>query len=1284
MAWTKAQQKVIDTRNKDLLVSAAAGSGKTAVLVERIISMISEGDKPIDIDRLLVVTFTNAAAAEMRDRIGLAIEKKLLEEPDNAHLQKQVSLLQSAHITTIHSFCLNVIRNYFHRIDLDPSFKVADESEITLMKSDVVSGVLEEWYEEERPDFHKFIESYSYSKSDDPIEELILKMYSFAMSAPWPEKWIKEAGDSFNINSIEAMNNTKWMDDLLHYVKTVIGDLIVKNKMAIDLCNGPAGPTAYLTALVSDRELLENINKASTYEEFYQELSNISYGRLSNKREEGVDPDIKDRVKALRDEIKKAIKDLVNQFFYQAPEEMVTDIGAVADVMEVLLELTSDFMKGFADKKEEKNIIDFNDIEHFALRILVENNEGTIVPTEAALELSEQFVEILIDEYQDSNLVQETILKSISRERNGHPNRFMVGDVKQSIYKFRLAMPELFMEKYKSYSKEDYLENGDENLYQRIDLDKNFRSRKIVLDYVNIIFEQIMQESVGGVAYDEKAALSYGELYDKYDKGLSADEVISDKVELLLVTDEVNKDMKENAGVKTSVASEFSQVEDDEEPIEEDEDEIIYSKKEMEALVIARRIKELVNTDTGISVYDKKLKKYRMASYKDIVILLRSMTGWSEIFVNTLIREGISAYADTGTGYFQTVEIMNILNYLRIIDNPRQDIPLVGVLYSPIVGMTTRQLSKIRAFDKNSNMYTAIMSYSTDGDDDEIKKILTNFIEQLNEFRSMVNHTPIHELLSQVLNQTGYSYYVSAMPGGERRKANIDMLVSKAVQFEKGSYRGLFHFIRYIEKLHKYEVDFGEASTSGDQDDIVRIMSIHKSKGLEFPIVFVSGMSKQFNMQDVRSKIILHNELGVGPDYIDVESRTKVATLLKKFIQKKVQVENLGEELRVLYVALTRAREKLIMTGYLKSTESIPSADQSLHVIKKGFSFFELVSAKSYLDLVLPAMLNSIESKEDNNMDPNVIMDNNMKIEVVNKESIISEEVNKQVFIIKDREMLETIKPGQVYDQELNDEIHRRLEYLYPYENESNLRVKMSVSELKKMGQFIDHEDDSLILYPDTEETGYISNHDQTNVTEQDVEEDKKDSIISDITPTVPNFISKKETDISGADKGTLYHKVLKLLDLSKISNKEDVNKQISDMVSEHKLEESQIKLLNLRYIYNFINSNTAKRMVKAQLEDRIYKEQQFVIGIKAKEAGYDVDSDELVLIQGIIDAFFEEDNQLVLVDYKSDWVSDEQTLIDRYRVQLNYYQKALEQMFKKEVKEKVIYSLTLGKEIYL
>lgn len=1315
MGWTKAQQKVIDTRKKNVLVSAAAGSGKTAVLVERIINMISEGEHPIDIDHLLVVTFTKAAAAEMRGRIGKAIDEKLQKEPDNSHLQKQVSLLQSAQITTIHSFCLNVIRNYFHRIDLDPAFKIAEDSEITLMKSDVILDVLERWYEEGREDFHAFIESYSYSKSDAPVEDLILQLYSFSMSAPWPEKWMADKQKAFEISSLGDMNNTVWMQELLQFVKTVLGDLTRKNTKAIEICNSSGGPSAYLPALLSDREFLSQFDNNNTYEDFADAFSRISYARLSSKKEEGVLPQRKDRVKALRDEVKKGLKDLTNQFFFQEPEEMLADLQAVRNVMQVLFELTKDFREEFAAKKEEKNVIDFNDLEHFALKILVEENDGKTVPTDAALEISEQFEEILIDEYQDSNLVQETILQSISRERLGQPNRFMVGDVKQSIYKFRLAMPELFMEKYKKYSTEECLENGDVNLYQRIDLDRNFRSRKVVLDYVNTIFEQVMQEAVGGIVYDQAAALAYGGLFDVEDTfdDTECKPRLAKDVELLLVTEE-EEAVEGTAGeeASTGVASELNET-DMQQAMEEDPEEKVYTKKEMEARAIAKRIKELTDPDTGLLLYDSKAKTHRPAAYRDMVILLRSMTGWSEVFVNTLMQEGIPAYADTGTGYFQTVEIMTLLNVLRIIDNPRQDIPLVGVLYSPIVGLTTTQLALIRAADPNNGMYTAVIAYAKEGNNEELRIQLDRFLTQLESFRAKVNHTPIHELLQDILDQTGYYYYVMAMPGGERRKANIDMLISQAVRFEKGSYSGLFHFIRYIEKLHKYEVDFGEAATSGEQDNTVRIMSIHKSKGLEFPVVFVGGMSKQFNTQDIRSHIILHNDLGVGPEYIDSEKRTKVPTLLKKVIQKKVQIENLGEELRVLYVAMTRAKEKLIMTGFLKSLEERK---------EKDFSFFELISAKTYLDWVLPAMINHIgnDMKLDNNILQ--VQKDGMTIRIISRDHLLNEEMNKQIFLRKDEEELRSIQPHQVYDENFRDEIKERMHFTYPYEKEAGLRVKMTVSELKKLGQFHDSED-SEILYPslpykensnieemsdaesdifDKEEKVKVEGSKEDKSREEKFEEESSDEITSnnekfkegedpdeegketDFEATIPNFIRHKETVLTGADRGTLYHKVLKLLDISKVQSMDDLKAELHEIVANDKVSKEELRRLNIYNLYKFTTSNIAKRMCQAQAKNKLFKEQQFVFGIKANEINKDWESDELVLIQGIIDVFFEEDGDLVLLDYKSDALRDEQLLKERYEVQLNYYQRALEQMFKKKVKEKIIYSLYTGKEIRL
>ncbi|NLJ96076.1 MAG: UvrD-helicase domain-containing protein [Clostridiales bacterium] len=1304
MHWTKAQKKVIDSRNKNLLVSAAAGSGKTAVLVERIITMISEGDNPLDIDGLLVVTFTSAAAAQMKDRIGKALDKKLINEPNNAHLRKQASLLQSAHITTIHSFCLNVIRNYFHLIDLDPAFKIAEESEITLMKSDIISDLLERWYEEGDDNFHLLIESYSRSKSDAPVEELVLSLYNFAMSNPWPKAWLKKIQGTFNFHTLEDMYKAQWMEELLNYVGVVLRDLEEKNKEAIDICNETDGPSAYITALLSDRELINELMKKTSYEGFAEAFSKISYARLSSKRQE-VSQEKKDKVKALRDEVKKGIKDLNTQFFFQSPEEMLNDLMSVSKVMEVLSELTLEFIEAYRTKKEEKNLLDFNDLEHFALKILIEDNDGEIVPTKAATELSQQFVEILIDEYQDSNLVQETILKSISREGKGQYNRFMVGDVKQSIYKLRLAMPEIFIDKYKRYETYNQNHEGKINLTQRIDLDKNFRSRKVVLDFVNAIFEQIMTEPIGGVIYDDAASLKYGELYEELMKSSSIEESKgseqsdniepNDEIEQIIKLEqnneiEGNNESKQNNEVAQYYSNAMENIKDriskdvelilvTEEELDgdinsdigryngfvEDEDDIQYSKKELEARVVARRIKELIDPDKGLMLFDRDNLSHRPAELKDMVILLRTMSGWSEVFVNTLMQEGIPAYADTGTGYFQTVEIMTILNMLRIIDNPRQDIPFAGVLYSPMVGLSSDELACIRLIDKKSTMYAASLAYAKEGSREELKNKLMLFLNQLHRLREMVKYTPIHELIQKVLEMTGYRYYVMAMPGGERRKANIDMLISHAVRFEKGSYSGLFHFIRYIEKLHKYEVDFGEASTSGEQENAVRIMSIHKSKGLEFPIVFVGGLSKQFNMQDQRQSIVFDVDYGVGPDYIDVENRTKVPTLLKKVIQKKTQIDALGEEIRVLYVAMTRAKEKLIMTGYLKSLDDL--------YIQKDFSFFELMSVKSYLDLVLPAMNNRI--------------DDNMKIKVIGKQDLVSTEMAKQVFLSQDFADIRKCINSGMRDENLQKEIRERLSFTYPYSDEARLRVKLSVSELKKMGQFIDDED-SVILY-EKQVDGLISDNRVSEETYGDLSfeeatfpDKEKGHLLPSDNQYVPKFIKGSQADITGTDRGTLYHKVLELLMPSKVNDTKDLIAQLDDMVQLGHISKEDIARLNLNNIYAFTQSQVARRIYKAWKDGKLNKEKQFVIGLPARDIYPDNNSQELILIQGIIDVFFEEEGELVLLDYKSDIVQHEDQLIDRYKVQLIYYKKALEQILGKRVKEMIIYSLYLGKEI--
>ncbi|ROR23449.1 DNA helicase/exodeoxyribonuclease V subunit A [Mobilisporobacter senegalensis] len=1289
MKWTSDQQKVIELRNRNILVSAAAGSGKTAVLVERIITMITEGDNPIDIDKLLIVTFTNAAAAEMRERIGAAIEKKLSEMPENLHLQKQMTLIHSAQITTIHSFCLNIIRNYFHTIDLDPSFRVADETELKLLKSDVMEELLERYYEEAKEDFLIFTESYASGKSDALMEELILSLYGFSMSYPWPEDWLNEIRGVFNITSVEEMEKSEWMDALLHYIKAMIHDTILNNRRAIQIGNEPGGPYPYVDALESDKELLEKLAGAATYQEYGELLRNISWARLSNKKDASILEAKKSEVKEIRDSIKKIINDITKNFFFQSKEEMLKDIMGTKITMNVLIDLTLEFAKDYANRKRDKNLVDFNDLEHFALNILVSRNasdddqeQKDIIPTSVAIDLSEHYEEILIDEYQDSNLVQETLLNSISRERAGNPNIFMVGDVKQSIYKFRLARPELFMEKYESYSLED-------GLKQRIDLHKNFRSRRVVLDSINFIFEQIMGKDLGGIVYDQDAALYVGADYDENAEG------ISNTSELLLV----------NMDDNLEGTDEF----------EEDDSIEEMTQKELEARAIGKRIKELIHPETGLMILDKENSRekpvYKRATGKDIVILLRTMSGWSDIFVDVLMSEGISAYSDTQSGYFKTLEIQTVLNMLKIIDNPKQDIPLAAVLHSAIVGLTSEELAKIHASFKDMDIYDAVTEYSKyhiiqdpkkideNADDNNLSneinneslidgllaEKLKNFLADLEKFRRMVAYTPIHEMIEQVLEETGYYNYIAAMPGGERRTGNIDILIQRAINFEATSYSGLFHFIRYIEKLHKYEIDYGEASVSGGDDLSVKIMSIHKSKGLEFPIVFVAGLSKNFNNQDTRSKIVIHPDLGLGPDYIDFSLRIKSPTLIKKVMQKKLVLENLAEELRVLYVALTRAKEKLILTGTVKNLKDKLGKWSDIRDREEVLlTFQKITSATTYLDWIGSSLIrhksfdSTLIEYELPRAEHNPLYEKEIpwEVRILNVNELSMVEVAKQIEkeILKD-ELLQW-DAEMIFNQEIRDEIEDRLSFKYPYLNSIKIPAKMTVSELKKLGQMEAEE---------MEQLEQIS-QEVFHQADRDINHQNENNSIYGKDDIIPKFI-RKEKPMKASDRGTLYHKILECIDLGRVKTREDIKNELERMVKRNIIKEENISQISQIRLEHFLNSNVAMRMREALMKDKVKKEQQFVLGIPANEVNKEISSNELILIQGIIDVYFEEEDGIVLLDYKTDYIPEgenEGFLINKYKVQLDYYQKAIEQLVKKPVKEKIIYSFGLEKEIHL
>lgn len=1228
MEWTQDQKKVIDLRKRNILVSAAAGSGKTAVLVERIITMISDKEHPIDIDQLLIVTFTTAAAAEMRERISLAIEERLSKNPDNTHLQKQSTLLNSAQIMTIHSFCLNLIKNHFNEINIDPAFRIGEDAELLLLRSDVLAALLEENYIEAKEEFLEFIESYSPGRSDVVVEEMILKLYEFSRSYPWSEEWLDSIKSNFEIESLKEMEESNWMHTLLQYLNDLASDLLRQIKEAIELCREQNGPYPYEEALKSDQKMIEMLLQSSTYIEYAAKLSEIQFQRLSSKRDNEILAEKKTRVKAIREQIKKTILDMKKNYFFQSPEEMLSDFIACSKPMQVLIELTKEFSIAYQKEKEEKNLVDFNDLEHFALEILVEKQEdGTIECTKTALELSEYYEEILIDEYQDSNLVQETILTSVSKERFHQPNMFMVGDVKQSIYKFRLARPELFMKKYEEYQTED-------SLYQRINLKKNFRSRKMVLDTINYIFEQIMTKQVGNISYDADASLYYGAEYKE--------DNTENKTELILIS---NKLLEE----------------------QEEEEEKEYTKKELEAKVIANRIKQLLAS--GMTIRDKSGN--RPIVLGDIVILLRSMVSFSEILNEVLLSEGILSYTDTHSGYFEAVEVRVILSMLQIIDNPRQDLSLVAVLRSTIGEFSNKDLAMIRCVQKSGNFYEAILTFievysqkEEESEQAQLSKRLQNFLEQLEGFRESAVYLPIHELILSIYDQTGYRRYVSATKSGERRVANLDMLVKKAVDFEASSYKGLFQFNRYIEKLNRYEIDFGEAAAQGKELDAVRIMSIHKSKGLEFPIVFVAGLGKNFNTMDTKNRLLIHPEFGIGPDYIDYNLRIKSPTLLKKVIQKQITLENLGEELRILYVAMTRAKEKLILTGLVNNLEN------SFLKWNRGdfISYQQLTSAATFFDYIIPAILKNkefdfiaeqydlIRKKENQWYDYPLPV----TIQMLDLSHVLTREIEEQMEQFNLYEGLEQLLE-KTKENEITSELKLRMEQIYPFENDRQLPVKMTVSELKK--------------------ESFLNRVLLDEWSEQNGEELIKKS--QEWVQYIPKFYQETRKTTATA-VGTLYHTVLERIDFIIGKTDSGVKSELYRLVEKEILSEQDIKKINRRKIRNFLNSHLAKRILESEKKGLLKKEQPFVIGLPACELNEEYKSEELILIQGVVDAYFEEENGIVLVDYKTDHVVEEEVLKERYMTQFVYYKKALEQITGKQVNEQYIYSFALEKTVVM
>ena len=1186
------------------------GSGKTAVLVERIIQKILKDE--VDIDKLLVVTFTNAAASEMRERVLNAIYKRLEDDPDNIHLLRQITLLNKASICTIDSFCLEIVRDNFYELqNVSPNFRIADTTEIDLLKQEVLEDLFEQKYENEDEDFVNLITTYTSYKDDTPLKDLVLKIFNYIQSNPFPNKWLKEKVELFNLKDKldDNFSDTVWGKELVVELREEILDDITYIKNLIKLIEHNPEFEKHCICLYSDIDKLENLERGlSDWDKAYSANQDLKFDTWP--RASVTDIDLKDKVKDERNAVKKHLQTELDKILIFNSRQANEDMYDMYPTLVNLENLVFDFEKEFSKRKRDKNIVDFNDIEHFALEILLKEENGELKPTNVANKYKEKFIEIAIDEYQDSNLVQESILNAISRGNN----IFMVGDVKQSIYRFRQARPDLFLDKYLRYRNKN--EDGKEEGL-KIQLFKNFRSRKNVLDFTNLVFQDIMSIDLGDIDYDEQEYLNLGASYLDIEQNLNTEiDVIN-----LLNQEEENNNFEED--------SDESEVKEKEERVED---------IELEARFVANRIKQLI--DEKYQVFDKKIDGYRDITYKDIVVLLRATSTSAPIFEQEILNLEMPVFSDSSQEYLDSIEIQTIMSLLKIIDNPIQDIPLVTVLRSHIGKFTDDDLVKIRLSDSYDNFYTCLQKALIDAEGD-LKNKTTNFLNMLDTFREEQEYLALDELIWKIYMDTGFYNYVGLMTNGELRQANLKMLFQKAKQFETANFKGLYNFIKFIEKLSLSSGDLGSAKLIGENDNVIRIMSIHKSKGLEFPVVFLANTGKQFNLMDLNQNILLHQELGLGVKYIDYDKQVQYNTLSRVALRNKVFVETLSEEMRILYVALTRAREKLIITGLSKDYEkeilNIKKQIECYEKVNNKANYILVKKYKKYLDWILLVYFYEKENIKD------------VDFNVYNKNDLLSKLTKIDKVEVDVKKILES-------NVEINKEqiaaIDEVLNYKYENQLATLIPTKTSVTSLKEL---------SLI----NKESENIDNHNQ-------IEFEK------------PKFIvGEKKEKITASKKGTLVHLCLQKLNPKLDYDYDKIKELVDSLVIKDIITREEADCININKIYNFTKSNIWKELQEAK---EIYQEKPFYINIPAKEI-YKEDIQEDILVQGIIDLYYiNKNNEIILVDYKTDFVNrgEEDTLVKKYKNQLELYEKALEQGLNRKVDKKYIYSVYLDKEIGL
>ena len=1226
MQWTKEQEQAIYEDGKDILVAAAAGSGKTAVLVERIIQKMLRETNPYNIDEMLVVTFTNAAAQEMRTRVGLAIEKALEQNPQSVHLKKQLSLIQRAYISTLHAFCMEVVRKYSYKIDLDPSFRILDDIEADLLKNDCIEEVFEEWYGkegEEQEAFFRFVDSFSSDRDDAKVETLVLKMHEFAMQNPWPYEWLDDIKERYSIDDTTTIDDLVWTKIAKTNVKEELEAIIFQIKQAIDLSEDVGGPYHYTDTLKLDLEQVESIVNVigapwNELREVFQD--NLKFARLSGKKAD-CDPELRETVRTIRDRYKKKLTDLFERWFSRSGESLLTDIEKLKPYIDILVELVKQFGETFKARKKEEAVVDFLDLEHYCLDILL-SEEATVdepLPSEVAIQFQNQFKEVLIDEYQDTNLVQETILSLITQD-NGFGNLFMVGDVKQSIYRFRHAEPSLFMSKYKTF-------NEPESNQLRIDLANNFRSRKEVLDATNFVFRQLLDEDVGEMNYDPDSELIYSnKVYDS----LTSTEV--DTELHLITTDDLEED-------------------------EHQSDEWKYLEKaQLEARAYGKKIQSWVGTDDSapFKVIDKETGKPRHCQYRDIVILLRSMNE-ANVIEEELKKLGIPVYAELSTGYLKAIEVQVMLNVLKTIDNPQQDIPLASVLRSPIVGLTEDDLVQIRLFGKNEPFYVALNNYIQKGEDADLVDKLNQFIFYLNEWREEAKYGALSQLIWKIYRDTGYFEFVGGIPGGKQRQANLRALYDRARQYENSAYRGLYRFLRFIDRMEEREKDLASARALGEQEDVVRIMTIHKSKGLEFPIVILGFADKQFNEQDFRNQYLLHKNYGFGTKYLDVDKRIMYTTLPFEALKVQSKKEMLAEEMRVLYVALTRAKEKLCIIGTVGDFEDrLMKWNEVAHHTEWVLPPHVRTEQATYLNWIGQALVRHHQASQLHKQPlaqtiPKTITHDESKWKIVAEHAKAYE--NPEFVTVERNDTLEKIIKNwdatSLQKSDQYDEVNKRLTFHYPNLNSAYKRAKQSVTEIKRMNEVRDEysSSDLLTFKPKTDFKR-------------------------------PNFMQQQTSALTKAEIGSAVHTVMQHIDFKKDYDEASIKELLIQLVDEEFINEQEMNAIDINPILTFLQSDLGQRVKNAK---RVMRELPFTMKLLAQDVypDWEDESEEYVLIQGVIDCLIEEEEGFSLIDYKTDTLYgqvDKDELKERYLTQITLYKQAVEEIWQIDLNSSYLY----------